>query len=889
MARERLVFVGYLQSLLNRSLPKVSLALVVLYLNPLISWVQEASATQPESEPVGQRELENWELDYSPGINSRLRRPSNLDEISQITDEARHLYENGHILLAAKTWQQAINLYRTKGNTLDEALALSNLALAYQQLGQQGKASSVIAQSLKLAHKVEALPENSGIIAQILTNQGSFQLACGQTEQALSSWEKATPLYKIAGDRFGMTWSLLNSSAALQALGFYRRAVESLNSVSRELESTPSSPLKAIALRNLGNALRGSGELARSRQVLQQSLKLAQEIGLPSEIDATLLGLGNTARKQQDKTAAWKFYKQASSGSGFASTQAKLNQLSLLIEYKAFDTAASLAAQIAPEISDLPAKRSSIYATINFAQNLKILQAKSDRVPSQLETAKLLAGALEQAKNLQDPTAEAYTLGCLGSLYEQNQQFLEAKKLTQQALMLAQSIRSPDVDYRFSWQLGRILKAQGDISGAIASYTQSTNALKALRGDLVAVNPTSQYDFRDQVEPVYRQLTELLLLSKQPSQKNLIQARETIEALQLEELNNFFQTACLDNPIKIDQAVDHDDPKAAVIYPIILPDRLEIIVKLPGLPLQNYKANIRQVNLEKLIQELRNNLTRPYTLQNVHLLSRQLYDWVIEPARESLTKSKVETLVFVLDGSLRNIPMAALYDGQQYLIQKYAIALNPALNLLPPESIKKIKLKALTAGLTQPRHGESPLGNVSLEFNQIKSEVPSTILLNQQFTTASLQHQIESKSFPIVHLATHAQFSSEAAKTYILAWDKPIFVKDLDLLLRSNDSQHEAIELLILSGCQTAKGDRRAALGLAGVAVRAGARSTLATSWATYDDSSALFMSEFYKQLAQNKLNKAQALRQTQLFFINNSDYPLPIFWASYVLLGNWL
>lgn len=345
----------------------------------------------------------------------------------------------------------------------------------------------------------------------------------------------------------------------------------------------------------------------------------------------------------------------------------------------------------------------------------------------------------------------------------------------------------------------------------------------------------------------------------------------------------------MDNPIKIDQAVDHDDPKAAVIYPIILPDRLEIIVKLPGLPLQNYQTNVPQFHLEKIIQELRRNLTRPYTLPEVHLLSKQLYDWLIKPARESLTASGVETLVFVLDGSLRNIPMAALYDGQQYLIQKYAIALNPASNLLPPKSINKVKLKALTAGLTQSRHGESPLGNVSIEFNQIKSEVPSTVLLNQQFTTASLQHQIESKSFPIVHLATHAQFSSEAAKTYILAWDKPIFVKDLDLLLRSNDSQHEAIELLILSGCQTAKGDNRAALGLAGVAVKAGARSTLATLWATYDNSSAIFMGEFYKQLAQNKLNKAQALRQTQLAFINDSDYQRPLFWASYVLLGNWL
>lgn len=897
MAGERFIFFYKLQSLLNPAFSKITSAFFILYFSPASLWIQQAGASQaPGSLP--EAKTPDWELtnDQSTITFPRLRGKRNLDETNEgslaasgLVDEAKHLYESGQFLLSVQVWQQAAIAYRALGDTPNQALALSSGALAYQQLGRLERAIVTSVESLKLLRNLEK-PENSQIIAQILNNHASLQLASGQAEQALTSWQKAQKAYRSVGDRAGVTWTVLNSTQALQALGFYRRALDALNSAQQSLQSTPDSPIKAAALRSLGNALRGVGDVPRSRQVLQQSLVLARQLGLHEETDATLISLGNTARMQQDKTAAWEFYKQAASSSGFHATQAKLNQLSLLIEYKAIDAASDLARQLKAEISSLPAKRSSIYATINFAQSLKSLQKLSNNIPAQIEIAQLLANTVEQAKSIEDPRAEAIALGCLGSLYEQNQQWGDAKKLTQQALMLAQSLRSPDIDYRFSWQLGRILKAQGDIPGAIASLTQSTNALKSLRGDLASVNPSVQFDFRDQVEPVYRQLADLLLLSKQPSQENLIQARNAIEALQVAELNNFFQTACLDSkPTPIDTAIDTDDPKAAVIYPIILPDRLEVIVKLPGLPLQNYKVNIAQSKLEKLLWELRKDLSLPYTLQEVHLLSEQIYNWLIKPAQKSLATSGVETLVFILDGGLRNIPMATLYDGQQYLIEKYAIALSPGLQILPPQPIERVRLKALSAGLTRARQGFDSLPGVGNELNQIKSALPGVILLNQNFTTKALQNELQEADFSIVHLATHGQFSSLAAKTYILAWDKRIFVKDLDILLRARDSQHSNIELLVLSACETATGDNRAALGLAGVAVKAGARSTLATLWTVDDQASSALMSKFYHQLRSGKLNKAQALRQAQLAVLQSQNYEHPRNWSGYVLLGNWL
>ncbi len=163
-------------------------------------------------------------------------------------------------------------------------------------------------------------------------------------------------------------------------------------------------------------------------------------------------------------------------------------------------------------------------------------------------------------------------------------------------------------------------------------------------------------------------------------------------------------------------------------------------------------------------------------------------------------------------------------------------------------------------------------------------------LLDQDFTRPRLQRAIEAASFPIVHLATHGQFSSQADDTFLLTWDERINVKNLDQLLREGEGQERSpIELLILSACQTAAGDKRAVLGLAGVAVRSGARSTLATLWSVQDRSTADLMSQFYETLNQPGVSKAEALRQAQLSLLRSPQYQHPFYWAPFVLVGNWL
>lgn len=845
-----------------------------------------------------------------------------LLDAPQLVQQGKELYKAGQSFEAVKVWQQAARAYQAQSDVLNQAMVLSNLSLAYQQLGQWSEATAAITNSLKLlqnfSRDVGGSKEQLKILAQALNTQGSLQLALGQSEQALTTWQRAGATYAQAGDDVGTTRSLINQAQALQGLGLYLRALATLNQVSSTLQKQPDSLIKVAGLRSLGNALRVVGDLDQSRQILQQSLTVAQQLQSPQEIGATLFSLGNTARAQQKTEAALEFYQQATdaSTSPITKIQAQLNQLSLFVETKQWSDAQALSPQIQSQITTLSPSSTAVYARIDFAQSL--MKLRTNRVQGDNGTtgqeesssilplsphappsfiAQILATAVQQAKSLGDQRAEAYALGNLGGLYEQTQQWSIAQDLTQQALLLTQSINAPDISYRWQWQLGRLLKVQGDNRGAIAAYDEAVKTLQTLRYDLVAINLDVQFSFREEVEPVYRELVELLLQPPQirgevPSQKNLQKARETIESLQLAELNNFFRAACLDPKRQIDQVVDQEDQTAAVIYPIILADRLEVILKLPQQELRHYTIHIPQTKVESTLNKLRQQLIEPDTLEEIKSLSEQVYGWLIRPAEAALSASSVKTLVFVLDGSLRNIPMATLYDGrrQQYLIEKYSVALTPSLQLIDPKPLQRGELKAIAAGVTETRLGFYALPNVRRELEEIQAEIPSKILFNEQFTTQAFEKRLNYLPFPVVHLATHGQFSSNPDETFILAWDKRIYVKDLNNFLQSRDqSQPNAIELLVLSACQTAAGDNRAALGLAGVAVRAGARSTLASLWNVNDESTALLMSQFYRELAKNQLTKAESLRQAQLALLKNPKYQRPMVWAPYVLVGNWL
>lgn len=867
---------------------------------------------------------------------------------------ATNLYQTGRFSEAATVWKQAADAFAASGDKLGQAMALSNLSLTYQQLGEWDRAGNAIATSLALLKNAPSSTQSRKILAQTLNIQGRLQFTLGQTEPALTTWKNAADIYKQIGDKTGAIRITINQSQALQSLGNYNQAWRTLLENGKPLLTQSDSIVKSSLLRNLGDILRVVGEpsevdeyrislwedwqksleideklssLEKSKAILQQSLEIAKRLQINQEIAETQLSLGNTNRAlaatknnpssyYEQVKAANKNYQQAIDiAAATTKLQAQLNQLSLLLESEQWlleprrrNITREFVSQIQPQlqskianwrdieaqIRQIPASRRSIYARLNLAQSL--MKANGKSVANNLEISQLLENAIQQGRTLKDARAESYALGNLGAFYEQNQQYNQATQLTKSALNLSQALKAADISYRWEWQIGRLLKAQGNSNDAVNYYAEAFKTLQSLRGDLVASNPEVQFTFRDSVEPIYRQYVDLLLQKTateqgETAQKDLEQARKVIEALQLAELDNFFRDACL-TPQEVQ--IDKVDPTAAVLYPIILENRIELILSLPGKPLRQYTTatNIPPQELEETLKLLPQLLADSRNSQDPDILaySRQLYDWLLRPAETELKNSQVKTLVFVLDGLLRNIPMAVLNDGNQYLIEQYSIALTPGLQLLKPQPLTEVRLTALAAGLSEARENFDPLPNVESELRLIQAKLPSQELLNNTFTSQAIETNIEASPFPIVHIATHGNFSSKAEETFILTWDGRVNVKQINRVLRTGElGRSQPIELLVLSACETAQGDSQAALGLAGVAVRAGARSTLATLWQVSDESTSILIGQFYKELTDNKdIAKAEALRRAQVYLLKNSEYQLPYYWSPFVLVGNW-
>ena len=871
----------------------------------------------------------------------------------QLIERAEQLYRAEQYVKAGQVWQQAITAFDRQSDVLNQAMALSNLALTQQKLGNLSAAETASISSLELLQTQSIAVPQQRLLANSLDVRGSIARSRGEYQLAVETWQQAEAIYRELNDARAIIQNEINQTQALQDLGYYRRASKILSSLQTDLSQKPDSTAKVSALLSLGNTLRAVGNLEGSQgslEVLQQALEIA-ETNADEQKEAVLLSLGNTFRAlgnraKQSQTIqqadlyssqcsvdsnlevaeyyrqAADFYRRSAKSTDLSTkNKAQLNLLSLqiqnhtLLNRQAFSTSTSslksetiprLIANIKTNLAHLPVTRNTVYDRLNLVQSLIYLQPNTvefsspivQQCPSssnfevswgQIESEVKIA--LEQAERLQDKPAIAYASGYLGTVYQQTGKLTQARQLTQQALLNIDSdaidnTASPEVTYLWQWQLGRIYRLQNESEAALQAYNSAFDTLQSLNANLVAVNPEIQFAFRNQIEPLYRERAALLLADPQPSQENLILARDTIEALQLAQLNNFFREACLDAQ---PQTIEQLDPAAGIIYSIILPDRLAIILSQPQQPLKYYQTAIEPQAIDRALEDLSATFSR-IAPSKPSQPNRTFYNWLVRPFENEFAANQTNTLVFILDGIMKGIPVAALHDGKRYLIEKYGLALTPGLQLLTSSSLTSDTLKTITGGLTKSRQGFDSLPYVEVEVSEIADLVPSEILLDKNFTRDRLRSQITTSPYPIVHLATHGQFSSRAEDTFLLTWNDRINVKYLDRLLQDRDfAEDTPVELLILSACQTATGDKQAALGLAGVAVRSGARSTLATLWSIQDDSTAELMIEFYRAIKKPGTTKAEALRQAQLSLLRSPKYQHPYYWSAFVLVGNWL
>ena len=377
------------------------------------------------------------------------------------------------------------------------------------------------------------------------------------------------------------------------------------------------------------------------------------------------------------------------------------------------------------------------------------------------------------------------------------------------------------------------------------------------------------------------------LTDEAEAKRYLEEARDTVERFKAAELEDYFQDDCVEAARNNVTSLDVVSKTAIVVYPIQLPNRLELLVSLPT-GLKQVTVPVTAEVLEKEVRTFRRKLEKRTTWEFLPH-AQQLYTWLIRPLEADLQAFDLKTMVFVPDGPLRTIPMAALHDGKEFLIRKYATATTPGLDLTDPRPLQRTRARVLAVGITEAVQGFPELPHVQRELQTLNQLYDGDTLLNHAFKMSRVEQELRDHPFTILHIASHGQFSDEVEKTFLLTFDDKLTMDRLDQLVGLFRFRDDPLELLTLSACQTAAGDDRAALGLAGIAIKAGARSALATLWFINDRASADLVAEFYRELNGAEVSRAIALQRAQLKLLDNPIYEHPGYWAPFLLLNNWL
>jgi len=676
--------------------------------------------------------------------------------------------------------------------------------------------------------------------------------------------------------------ALLQAAQGDLALGRNPSAVERLE---RALAANPSEPLAAEVQASLGSAYLASGRLAEAERSLTAAVDRARKAKRPDVLAAALIDLGNLRAAQGRFADAQPLYREAANlGDKALAARASTNLARALADGGQRAEALALLPSITGELATLPASRGKAYGLVSVGR----LYA---RLGDGTRGARVLRDALAAAEAANDARARSAALGYLAELYEQGGRRAEALQLTQRAIASAEEADAPELLFRWQWHKARVLKAQGELDEAILAYQHAVSTFGTVRADLAA--GPGRGSFRESVGPLFAELADLLLqqAGRQGDAKRvanyLADARSTMEVLKGAELQDYFQDDCVTALRARTTGIDQLAAQTAALYPIILSDRLELLLTLPD----GMKRFTSRVDAETLTREIRSfrTLLEKRTTHQYYPHARQLYDWLIRPIAAELERQRIDTLVIVPDGALRTIPLAALHDGEQFLIAKYAVATTPGLTLTDPRPLARQNVRLLLNGLTDSVQGFPPLPYVAQELDAIQKLYGGTVLRNGQFTVPNMEKDLEATPYSIVHIASHGQFSGDADKTFLLTYEDRLSMTKLEQFLGLSKFRTEPVELLTLSACETAAGDDRAALGLAGVAVKAGARSAVATLWTVNDPASAVVVSDFYRALRDPGVSKAKALQQAQLAALKDPRYRHPNYWSAFLLIGNWL
>jgi filamentous hemagglutinin family protein len=731
-------------------------------------------------------------------------------------------------------------------------------------------------------------------------DQGALAFRAGSLADASQHWQDASKAAAQSGNDPLEGDALRGVAQTEQLRGEYAASVVPLEQALELARRSGDRTREAAALGSLGNAMLAMRETGRASQYLDEAVAIARDTR-DATLGATLL---NNRGNQYATTGAYDEALTAYLESVDLATnaedplrvaEARANAARAALELGRSGEAADLLKRARLEVADLAPSRKSITLQIHLARSYRELALHSvgHWKEGMTRAHRILVQVSEQARAVADSRSLSYARGNLSALYELEGRYQEALALSQEALEIAEAAEAADLVARWQGQTGAILWAAGDTQSAVEFYRRAVDLVEETRPELRARYGSLDRQFQREVEPVYLALVDALLQeardsgSPDVSQQRLAEARSTVERWKEAELRDYFRDECVSELATQAASAESLSPTAAVVYPIPLPDRLELLVS--GVwGIERYEVAVGADQLAESAHEFRRRLG-DRTSRGYLRPAQRLHEWLVAPYMALLEQRRIDTVVFIPSQELRTIPMAALHDGERFLMERFAVAVTPSLQLLAPQRLEPSESRLLLAGVSESVQDYPALSNVPTELSEIHALYGGELLLDEDFELARLEESLRERRPEVVHVASHATFTGDPATSFVLTHDTKLTMERLSELVGAGRFDDRPIELLVLSACSTASGDERAALGLSGVAIRAGARSALGSLWNVSDRASSDLIVRFYRELGRPHVSKAQALQHAQQQLLAQHGFEHPFYWAPFLMINNWL
>ncbi|WP_181016299.1 tetratricopeptide repeat protein [Pseudanabaena sp. BC1403] len=866
-------------------------------------------------------------------------------EADRLINQGTQQRRIGQFESALQSYQQALIIYREIKFRQGELWALGGIGNVYNNLGKYDKAIEYQLQSLAITQELkDRLGEGAA-----LGNLGIAYYFLGKYDKAIEFQLQSLAITRELKDRLGEGHSLGNLGIAYDSLGKYDKAIESqLQSlaIKRELKDRNG---EGNSLGGLGNAYYSLGKYDKAIEFHLQSLAIAREIKNRLGEGQTLGNLGTTYRNLGKYDKAIEFHLQSLAisreikdrlGEGAAlgnlgTAHRNLGKYDKAIEF----FLQSLA--ITREIKDRLGEGKAL-------NNLAVAYEKLNR---DQEAMISYQQSLTIAREIGNRSDEGLALSNLGNVLSKAKRPELAILFYKQSINVREAIRKDinklDKDIQKSY-LATVEDTYRNLADLLLKQDRILEAQQVL--DLLKVEELNEYLRIPTRSSQTEQGTELrtpektfiaLALELDGLQKrklvNNITAAEQVRLNQLvkseQEQQNQFIAFLDSDPVqtlvdelrlkerqqnvditnnfqKIRSSILKQYPNAVLLYPLILEDRLELILLTAKTTPIRRTINIKR---EKLNQEIADFLAglRDSGSEDVKKPAQQMYTWLIKPFETELAELKIDTIIYAPDGQLRYIPLAALHDGKQWLIEKYRVNNITAASLMdfnkPPIATPKIFAGAFG---NVNKQGFSGLPATLTEVKKIADRFPNTTTLVETAFTKELT-TTNSNSYTILHLATHGQLSTGDPKdSFIIFGDgEKATIKDIRSWALTN------VDLVVLSACQSGLGAKLGSgveiLGLGYQMQAAGARVAIASLWKVDDAGTQALMEAFYGELKKGDVSIVEALRRAQIAMINsdkmatnNSDragvrvvgtvpssstLSHPYYWSAFFAIGNGL